>query len=49
MCSRPKKKKSPSNFNANYRREMKLVLVNRDYYLLSFDALKFSLGVVYLT
>ena len=39
-----KKKSTPSNLNTNYRREMKLVPVNRDYCLLSFDAFEFSLG-----
>ena len=45
MFSQSKKKRNiPSNFNTNYRKEMKLVQINMDYCLLSFDAFKFSLG-----
>ena len=42
-----KKKKGNTfiNFNANYRREMKLIPINLDYCLLQFDAIKFFLGV----
>ena len=42
-----KKKKGNTfiNFNANYRREMKLVPINMDYCLLQFDVLKFFLDV----
>ena len=35
------KTKTPIYFNANYRREMKLVPIIMDYCLLQFDALKF--------
>ena len=40
-----KKRNTSINFNANYRTEMKLVPIIRDYYLLQFDALKLFLGV----
>ena len=40
-----KKLNTPINSNTNYRREMKLVLINMDYSLLQFEALKFFLGV----
>ena len=43
-----KKKKNETPliyFNTNYRTEMKLVLINMDYGLLQFDALKFSSAV----
>ena len=43
--SKKKKKTTPINSNANYRREMKLVPINMDYYLFQFGALKFFLGV----
>ena len=36
-----KKQFTAVTFNANYRRDMKLVPVNMDYCLLQFDALKF--------
>ena len=36
-----KKKSIPINFNANYRRELKLVPINKDHCLLKCDALKF--------
>ena len=39
------KKNIPINSNTYYHREMKLVPINMDYYLLQFDALKFVLGV----
>ena len=39
-----KKRNTPTNSNTNYRREMKLVPINKDYCLLSFDVFKFSLG-----
>ena len=39
------KKEHPTNSNANYRREMKLLPNNIDYCLLQFDALKFFLRV----
>ena len=45
MYSRSKKKNTLIYFKTNYRREMKLVLIIMDYYLLQFDALKFFLGV----
>ena len=35
---------TPPHFSTNYRREMKLVTINMDYSLLSFDNFKFSLG-----
>ena len=44
MYSSSKKKRNiPIYFSANYRREMKLVPIIKDYYLLQFDALKFFL------
>ena len=39
-----KKRNTPTNFNTNYRREIKLVPINMDYCLFQFDALKFVLG-----
>ena len=46
ICKEIKKKKKKSiNFKTNYRREMKLALINMDYYLLQFDSLKLFLGV----
>ena len=33
-----KKRNIPNNSNTNYRREMELVPINMDYYLLQFDA-----------
>ena len=45
MYSRSKKKRNTLiYFNANYRREMKLVPIIMDNCLLQFDALKFFLG-----
>ena len=41
------KTKNTINFDANYRRERKLIPINVDYYLLYFDALNCFL-VVYL-
>ena len=35
----------PLNFNTNYRREMKFVPTNMDFYLFQFVVLKFYLGV----
>ena len=35
-------------FNTNYRREMKLIPINIDYFLLQFEALKYFLGSVYM-
>ena len=43
-----KKRNTSINFTVNYRREMKLIPMNMDYYLLQFDALKFFLGVLYM-
>ena len=40
-----RKQNTPIYFNANYRREMKLVSIIMDYCLLQFDALKFFLEV----
>ena len=40
-----KKRNSPIYFNANYRREMKLVPIIIDYCIPLFDALKFFLLV----
>ena len=40
-----KKRNTPTNFNANYGREMKFAPINMDYSLLQFDALKFVLRV----
>ena len=40
----PPKGNTPSNFNTNYRRKMKLVPINMDQCLLSFYSFKFSLG-----
>ena len=34
-----------TNFNTNYRRELKLIPINMDYFLLQFDAIKFFLEV----
>ena len=39
------KQNIPINSNANYRKEMKFVLIDMDYCLLEFDALNFFLGV----
>ena len=38
-------KKKTINFNTNYRREMKFVLINMEYCLLQFDAFKLFLEV----
>ena len=50
MHSQSKKQKTKQNtpiyFNTNYRTEMKLVSIIKDYCLLQFDALKFFLGVL---
>ena len=49
MYNRWKKKKkrnTPINSNTNYRGEIKIALVNVDYYLLQLDALKNFLGVL---
>ena len=35
------KKHTPINPNTNYRREMKLIIINVDYFLLKFGALNF--------
>ena len=40
-----KKKKKLLNFNTNYRREVKLVLINMDHCGLQFDVLNFFLGI----
>ena len=40
-----KKGTPPTNFDINYRREIKLVPIIMDYCLLQFNALKFVLGV----
>ena len=40
-----KKKNTPINFVANYQREIKLISINMDYFLLQFDALKFFVWV----
>ena len=40
---RKKKRNTPTNSNTNYRRKMKLVPMNVEYFLLQFDALKFFL------
>ena len=46
LCKVDQKKwNTPINFNANDRREIKLVPLNIDYCLLQFDALNFFLGV----
>ena len=42
---RKRKQNTPTHSNTNYLREMKLVPINIDYYLLQFDALKFVFGV----
>ena len=39
------KRNTPINFNANYHREIKLVRINIDCYLVQFEALKFVLEV----
>ena len=39
-----KKKNTHIYFNANYPREMKLVPIIMDYFLLQYDALKFFVG-----
>ena len=39
--SQNEKKKTPVNFNTNYRGEIKLIPINMNYCLLQFDALKF--------
>ena len=41
----PKKKNSPINFNTSYRKEIKLIPIDMDYYLLQFDALIFKLRI----
>ena len=38
-----KKRNTPVNSNTNYLREMKLIPINMNYYLLQFDAIKFLL------
>ena len=43
--SQSRKKRNTINSITNYHREMKLVPIIMDYYLLHFDALKYSLGV----
>ena len=48
VSQKKKKKNIPSNFNTNYCKEMKLVPINRDYNLVSFDPFEFSLGGVYM-
>ena len=40
-----KKRNTPISSNTNYRREIKLIPIGVDYYLLQFDALTFFLGV----
>ena len=45
MYSRYKKRNTPIYFNTNYRTEMKLLPVIKDYCLLQFETLKFFLLV----
>ena len=40
-----KKRNTPINSNTNYRKEMKFVPINMDYFLLQFGDLIFFLGV----
>ena len=39
------KRNTPSHFNTNYRREMKLITINKDYCLLQFVALNVFLWI----
>ena len=43
-----KKRNTPIYFNINYRSEMKLLPIEEDYCLLSFDALIFFLAIFFV-